>query len=120
MRNTKAQLKSQGIDVSLNMTGMETDAEARAVLEIIRRNAGPGCFDTENTEDLNIKKRVQSDCRIKTSPTLHAVKLLTPGGHGRTSVYSSEYRQDYENDSSTDEEPMEDNSSDEEGDFVSK
>jgi len=65
------------------MTGMETDAEARAVLEIIRRNAGPG-------------------------------------GTGRTSVYSSEYRQDYENDSSTDEEPMEDNSSDEEGDFVSK
>ena len=45
---------------------------------------------------------------------------MTSGGHGRTSVYSSEYRQDYENDSSTDEEPMEDNSSDEEGDFVSK
>ena len=70
LRNTKAQLTSQGIDVSLNMTGMETDAEARAVLEIIRRNAGPGCFDTENTEDLNIKKSVPSDCQIKTSPTL--------------------------------------------------
>ena len=50
LRNTTAQLTSQGIDVSLNMTGMETDAEARAVLEIIRRNAGPGCFDMENTE----------------------------------------------------------------------
>ena len=70
MRNTKAQLTSQGIDVSLNMTGMETDAEARAVLEIIRRNAGPGYFDTENTEDLNIKKSGPSDCQVKTSPAL--------------------------------------------------
>ena len=50
LRNTKAQLRSQVIEVSQNMTGMETDAEARAVLEIIRRNAGPGCFDMENTE----------------------------------------------------------------------
>ena len=38
----------------------------------------------------------------------------------RSSIYSNEYRQDCENDSSTDEEPMEDNSSDEEEDFVSK
>ena len=58
--------------------------------------------------------------KVEPHPRFHAVKLFTPGGHGRTSVYSSEYRQDYENDSSTDEEPMEDNSSDEEGDFVSK
>ena len=73
LRNTKVQLTSEGIDVSLNMTGMETDAEARAVLEIIRRNAGPGCFDTENTEDLNIKTRKEFNlihCWIKTSPTL--------------------------------------------------
>ena len=58
-------------------------------------------------------------------PLAHTVEwiliwIMFSGGNARSSVYSTEYRQDYENDSSTDEEPMEDNSSDEEEDFVSK
>ena len=76
---------------------------------------------TPKTRKISISRKVvHLIAKLKPHPPFHAVKLLTPGGHGRTSVYSSEYRQDYENDSSTDEEPMEDNSSDEEGDFVSK
>lgn len=76
---------------------------------------------TQKTRKILISRKVvHLIAKLKPHPPFHAVKLLTPGGHGRTSVYSSEYRQDYENDSSTDEEPMEDNSSDEEGDFVSK
>ena len=31
---------------------MEGDAEARAVLEIIRRNGGPGCFSKLNLDIL--------------------------------------------------------------------
>ena len=76
---------------------------------------------TQKTLKIPLSRKVfHLIAKLKPHPPFHAVKLLTPGGTGRTSVYSSEYRQDYENDSSTDEEPMEDNSSDEEGDFVSK